>query len=293
MAIVVAATQFIGYLLLAFDGAESSLNTSGGFVEWGRLSAPTHLSPASPRHPPPRTLTSVRWQSIFSSRLKKCTSRRAERHHGQALCGRRWAGPGRIRLAVPAGLQVQAGGNHRRTVGSGRRGDHRRPHHPDELPICGPGTRLHDEGLSRQWRLVLFAGRRRTPPTRPDPRSEFHHRHSGRRAGWPWVYHCAIPCQFIWSGPDSLTIGSRSFSGDTSVRLRYTFHEDRIIIGLVPPTNPTKRHRLWLGNCDVLQPSPHNGKQAASHLRVVADWFFFPHPIYRRDVLLQHRPRPR
>ena len=53
MAIVVAATQFIGYLLVAFDGAESSLNTSGGFVEWGRLSAPTHLSPASPRHPPP------------------------------------------------------------------------------------------------------------------------------------------------------------------------------------------------------------------------------------------------
>ena len=48
MAIVVAATQFIGYLLLAFDGAESSLKTSGGFVEWGRLSAPTHLFPSWP-----------------------------------------------------------------------------------------------------------------------------------------------------------------------------------------------------------------------------------------------------
>ena len=116
MVIVVAATQFIGYLLLAFDGAESSLKTSGGFVEWGRLSAPTHLSPASPRHPPPRTLTSVRWQSIFSSRLKKCTSRRAEGHNGQALCGRRWAGPG----PHPPGSARRAPGASRRQSPSNR-----------------------------------------------------------------------------------------------------------------------------------------------------------------------------
>jgi hypothetical protein len=105
-----------------------------------------------------------------------------------------------------------------------------------------------------------------------------------------WACHFAMPCQFIWTGANNLTIGCGSLSGDTGVRLRYTFHEDRIVIGVIPPTNPTKQQTLWLGNFDVLGPPRHNGKQAASHLPIVADRFFFPHPVYRQGLLLRTPP---
>jgi hypothetical protein len=105
-----------------------------------------------------------------------------------------------------------------------------------------------------------------------------------------WACHFSMPCQFIWAGADNLTVGCGSLSGDTSARLRYTFHEDRIVLGLIPPTNPTKQQTLWLGNFDVLQQPRHNGKQAASHLPIVGDRFFFPHPVYRQGVLLRTPP---
>jgi hypothetical protein len=105
-----------------------------------------------------------------------------------------------------------------------------------------------------------------------------------------WAFHFAIPCQFIWAGPDSLTVGSSSLSGSASARLRYTFHEDRIVMALIPPTNPTKQHTLWLGNFDALKSPLHNGKQDASYLPVIADHFFFPHPIYRQGLLLRTPP---
>lgn len=44
--------------------------------------------------------------------------------------------------------------------------------------------------------------------------------------------------------------------------------------------------RLWPGNVDVLGPPRHNGKQEAPHLPVVADRYFFPHPVYPQGLLL-------
>jgi hypothetical protein len=74
-----------------------------------------------------------------------------------------------------------------------------------------------------------------------------------------WVCHFAILCDFIWTGPGNLTIGCRTLSGGTNVRLRYTFREDRI------------QQTLWLGNFGALGRPRHNVSQAASHLPVVAD----------------------
>ena len=74
------------------------------------------------------------------------------------------------------------------------------------------------------------------------------------------------------------------------MRFRYTFHDDHITIGLVPPTNPTKEFTVWLGNFDALQRPQHNGKQQAAHLPIVADRFFFPHPAYRQGLLLTTPP---
>jgi hypothetical protein len=105
-----------------------------------------------------------------------------------------------------------------------------------------------------------------------------------------WASHFAMPCQFMWTGANDMTIGCGSLTADTGVRLRYTFHEDRIVIGVIPPTNPTKQQTLWLGNFDALRPPLHNGNQAAPHLPVVADRFFFPHPVYRQGILLRTPP---
>jgi hypothetical protein len=44
---------------------------------------------------------------------------------------------------------------------------------------------------------------------------------------------------------------------------------------------------MWLGNFDALQPPIHNGTQRVPHEPVVAEWLFFPHPVYRQGVLIR------
>ena len=44
---------------------------------------------------------------------------------------------------------------------------------------------------------------------------------------------------------------------------------------------------MWLGNFDVLEAPVHNGTQRVPWEPVVADWLFFPHPVYRQGVLLR------
>ena len=48
---------------------------------------------------------------------------------------------------------------------------------------------------------------------------------------------------------------------------------------------------MWLGNFDFLGPPVHNGKQEQPWSPVVADRFFFPHPLYRQGVLLTTPPK--
>jgi hypothetical protein len=42
-----------------------------------------------------------------------------------------------------------------------------------------------------------------------------------------------------------------------------------------------------LGNFDVLEAPLHNGTQRVPHEPAVAEWLFFPHPVYRQGVLLR------
>ncbi len=106
-----------------------------------------------------------------------------------------------------------------------------------------------------------------------------------------WAYCFGMPCQFVWTGGDTLTIGCGSPYPDMGMRFAYRFYEDRIVIGITPPTNPTKELTMWLGNFDALGAPLHNGRQAASHLPIVADRFFFPHPVYRQGLLLTTPPQ--
>ena len=106
-----------------------------------------------------------------------------------------------------------------------------------------------------------------------------------------WLIHFGRPCEGIWPGPNNLTIRPENLENTPNARLLYTFLEDRIIFQLVPPTDSTKEFTLWLGNFDFLGAPKHNGKQDQPWLPIVADRFFFPHPLYRQGILLTTPPK--
>jgi hypothetical protein len=100
-----------------------------------------------------------------------------------------------------------------------------------------------------------------------------------------WVFRFRHPCQFVWDGKTTLTVGPQD---GERIRLRYTFHEDRINLALAPhpPSDPNQEYVMWLGNFDVLgQPRALGTRQLAGQAQA-ADWFFFPHPVHRQGVLL-------
>jgi hypothetical protein len=99
-----------------------------------------------------------------------------------------------------------------------------------------------------------------------------------------WAFRYRYPCRFVWEGKNTLTVGSGA--DHDNARLRYTFHEDRVALSLIPPTDPRLEYTMWLGNFDALGPARHGGAQKAPHEPVVADWLFFPHPVHRQGVLL-------
>ncbi|GBD35127.1 hypothetical protein HRbin36_00231 [bacterium HR36] len=108
----------------------------------------------------------------------------------------------------------------------------------------------------------------------------------GVQRGNTWCFRYRQPCRFVWRGPNTLTVGCDGLYNDGDARLQYTFHPDHIEIALVPPTRPDVEHTVWLGNFNALQAPQHNGQQKAPHEPIVADRFFFRHPVYRQGVLL-------
>jgi len=119
------------------------------------------------------------------------------------------------------------------------------------------------------------------------------HRRSGRLAtlnfingfgavqrGKEWLFRAQQACQQGWSSPDTLT-----FLGDG--RLQYEFKEDRVVIRYLNPSRADQEQTVWLGNFDALGPPVHNGTQRVEYEPVVAEWLYFPHPVYRRGVFLR------
>jgi parallel beta-helix repeat protein len=98
--------------------------------------------------------------------------------------------------------------------------------------------------------------------------------------GSEWIFRQQQACQQAWSAKDSLT-----FLGDG--RLLFTFREDRIVLKYNLPTKADLEHTMWLGNFDAIEPPVHNGTQRVPYEPVVADWLFFPHPVFRQGVLIR------
>ena len=89
------------------------------------------------------------------------------------------------------------------------------------------------------------------------------------------------PCRFIWTQPNGLIVGCDGNYNDHDARLGYTFHEDRIVISLIPPTRANVEHTMWLGTFDSLgKPRPIERPAGAGERH------FFPHPAYRQGVLI-------
>lgn len=98
-----------------------------------------------------------------------------------------------------------------------------------------------------------------------------------------WLFRYGTPSRFVWDGKNTLTVGSASVHNDA--RLRYTFHEDRIVLALIPPTNPARTQTMWLGNFDTLGSPRRLASDKKSSKEDIADWFF-AHPRYRQGLLL-------
>ena len=104
-----------------------------------------------------------------------------------------------------------------------------------------------------------------------------------RDGKWAFVYR--HPCRFVWQRKNALEIGCDGTYNDHDIRLLYTFYEDRIAIGLKPPTRPDLDHTVWLGNFDTLGVASKTGTIQQPDGKAT-DWQFFPHPAYRQGVLL-------
>jgi hypothetical protein len=105
-----------------------------------------------------------------------------------------------------------------------------------------------------------------------------------------WSVVFGHQCEGIWTGKNHLTVRPLGLGGGPNARLLYTYYDNRIVIRLIPPTDTTKEFTMWLGNFDILGPPVHNGKQGQPWSPIVADRFFFPHPLYRQGVLLTTPP---
>jgi hypothetical protein len=132
--------------------------------------------------------------------------------------------------------------------------------------FSGVGTYLLDpEGHRRFGRLATL---------------NFIHGFGAVQRGSEWLFRAQQANQQVWSSPDSLT-----FLGDG--RLRYRFLDDRVVIRYLNPSRAEQEQTMWLANFDTLEAPLHKGTQEAPHKPVVANWLYFPHPTYRKGVLLR------
>jgi hypothetical protein len=108
----------------------------------------------------------------------------------------------------------------------------------------------------------------------------FIHGFGAVQRGNDWIFRAQQACQQVWNTPNSLTFLSDG-------RLQYQFREDRVVITYLNPSRAEREQTVWLGNFDALESPVHNGARGAAHEPVVAEWLFFPHPVYRQGVLVR------
>jgi hypothetical protein len=201
----------------------------------------------------------------------------------------------------PAGAAVAAAGELTISVGVVMTTDRRLPLLAQSL-VRAPGYTIridHRSGVS--YYLLDADGRRRHghvgddgasstgffAVARADVGAEFTGDAHGR-----WAFNYRLPCRFVFEGKHGSTDALTLVSGGqrSQVRLRYTFHEDRIVCTLVQPTDPTAVYEMWMGDFDAFgEPrfaNPSGTQQKGKERAVIADAVFFPHPLHRQGLLV-------
>jgi hypothetical protein len=157
--------------------------------------------------------------------------------------------------------------------------------------IRAPGYTMKVDHQSGVCCYLLDAdGHRRHGPVSDGPESYLGI--GALQRGSEWVLRYRMPCRFVFDGPDSLVVVSGS--GGEQVRLRYTFHEDSVVLALVPPTSTAAEFTLWLGEFNGLGTPQHNGTgpvKGGKDAALSADWIFFPHPVHRQGLLVVPPPK--
>jgi hypothetical protein len=156
--------------------------------------------------------------------------------------------------------------------------------------VRAPGyTMKVDERSGVSFSLLDAQGRRRCGRIH---NTNFIHGIPGVELEGKWLYDFSTPCSFIWPGNNALTIGCGQLYENYGLRLEYRFAEDHITIAVIAPTNPSKTPTMWLGTFEGIDPPKHNGKpDQRTDGPIVADRFFFPHPVYREGLLLTAPPQ--
>jgi hypothetical protein len=192
-----------------------------------------------------------------------------------------------IRLVPEGGLRA-AEGRLRVSVGVVMKLDRRLPRLAQQV-VRAPGYTFAVDEFSGVSNFILDAdGHRRHGRMNG---TNFIYGIPGVMRDGKWAFQFRHPCRFVWTRKDGLIVGCDGNYNDHDARLGYTFREDEIAISLIPPTNPTIEHTVWLGNFDALgepkriDPKPPAG-QAATR-----EWFFYPHPAYRQGLLLGLPPK--
>src|SRR4030095_7761869 len=112
----------------------------------------------------------------------------------------------------------------------------------------------------------------------------FIHGFGAVQRGNDWIFRAQQACQQVCSSPTSLTFLSDG-------RLNYEFREDDVRIKYLNPPRANEEQTMWLGNFDMLEAPVHNAPQRVPHEPVIADWLFFPHPVFDEGVLVRFSKR--
>jgi hypothetical protein len=118
---------------------------------------------------------------------------------------------------------------------------------------------------------------------------------------WLFSYYHE-PCRFVFEGKhdgtEALTLvsGGPGYRPGEQIRLRYTFHEDRIVASICQTSDPGVEYEMYLGAFDVLDAPVLAGTETVrkgKETGVISPGVYFPHPLYRQGVLLTFPgPRP-
>ncbi len=316
----IRADRFRGDRLLVNDRLVT-LRRAGAFCDYGRLPEPLPAPALSPggENPQEHAAALHYWflpEEVHLSALKESDSR-------QTVLHLRCVGPGtvsgRLRITAPAGLRVEPSVVEIPRLAEGREqtvplivtksGPLKKGLYPPQVSPDG-GLRAVTAALLISVGVVITPDRRH--PEQPqyvvrapgyttqvdehsgvsfylldaDGRRRFGRFYGNFAFGFPGiegVLQYRTPCKSVLAGEGEMTIVTEQ------AQLHYAFDEERIIYSVVPPSDPDRVWKIWLGTFDILE-NPLRKSREGEGTNGGAETYFLPHPVFRQGMLITLPP---